>query len=228
MHPITIRRLRVTTVVLLGAAGLMSAHAASLGGIDAGSLDAWVYPADIDVGPVACASFDLPGGSLDGQPVGCGGGAWTTSGGNWRIVNGEAKATTRESIATVPGPSPYMSASVDVIDADKNNREGGVLISHDGAGNYLAAVIVGPDMVELRSTLGFSVSVPASIGPSTRFGITRTVESATTDAVTVTVDGAVVINESIQNSLLPSGSGAGLYHGGGPPVSFDNFQFDFP
>src|SRR6056297_353974 len=161
MLPITIRRLRVTTVVLLGAAGLTSAHAASLGGIDAGSLDAWVYPADIDVGPVACAAFDLPGGSLDGQPVGCGGGTWSTSGGNWRIVNGQAKATTRESIATVPGPSPYMNASVDVIDADKKNREGGVLISHDALnGSYLAAGIVGPGVVELRSTTGLSVGEP--------------------------------------------------------------------
>jgi len=223
MHPITIRRLRVTTVVLLGAAGLMSAHAASLGGIDAGSLDAWVYPADIDVGPVACASFDLPGGSLDGQPVGCGGGTWTTSGGNWRIVNGQAKATTRESIATITGPSPYMSASVDVIDASKKNREGGLLISHDAtAGTYLAAVIVGPGVVELRSTATLLAAATASIGPSTRLGITRTDTTAT-----VTVDGAVVISIPLPSNLLP-GTGAGLYHGGGPPVSFDNFQFDFP
>lgn len=223
MNAITIRRLRVTTVVLLGAAGLMSAHAATLGGVEAGSLDAWVYPTDIDAGPVACASFDLPGGKLDGQPVGCGGGTWTTSGGNWHIVNGEAKANARSSIATIQGPSPYMSASVDVIDADKKNREGGVLISYDSAnGSYLAAVIVGPDVVELRSTSAVLAAATVSVGPSTRLGVTRTDTTAT-----VTVDGAVAISLPIPSGSLP-GTGAGLFHGGGPPVSFDNFRFDVP
>lgn len=220
----TTQCLRLTTCLVFAVGGMMTAHAASLGGINGGSLSAWTYAADIDVGPVACASFDLPGGNLAGQPVGCGGGTWSTSGGNWHIVNGQAMANAQTSIASVAGPSPFMSASVDVIDADKKNREGGVVVSFDAStGFHLAAVIVGPGLVELRQ-VGASTVVLGSksipIGSTTRLSLTRTSTTAT-----VSVDGVPVITLPFASGEL-LGTGAGLYHGGGPPVSFDNFQAD--
>lgn len=223
MTSITIRRLCVTTALVFAAGGLMTAHAASLGGINSGSLAAWTYPADIEVGPVACSSFDLPGG-LAGQPVGCGGGTWSTSGGTWNVSNGRVKSTAQAAIASVAGPSPYMSASADLIDANQKNRVGGVVVSFDAAtGSHLAAVIVGPGRVELRQVGAVTTllgSAPITIGPTARLRITRT-----TTTVTVTVNGATVITVSIASGVL-TGTGAGLYHGGGPPVSFDNFLVD--
>ena len=217
---------RRVAVVAFVAATATVAYAASLGGVDAGRLDAWVMAADITPGPIACTDFNgIPdNGPIHGTPVGCGGGVWTASGGNWHVVGGQVKANTAQaSTATTTGPSPFISAAVTIIGADQNNRVGGVLTSYDaGTNSYLAAVIVGPRRVELRVVTAGSSTVLASanatIGFNTRLRITRT-----NTTVTVTVGTTNVISVPFSPTLL-TGTGAGLYHGGGPSVSFDDFE----
>jgi len=217
---------RRVAVVAFVAATATVAYAASLGGVDAGRLDAWVLPADIAPGPIACTDFNgIPdNGPIHGTPVGCGGGVWTASGGNWHVVGGQVKANTAQaSTATTTGPSPYISAAVTVIGANQSNRVAGVLVSfHPGTSSYLAAVLVGPNRVELRVVTAGSSSVLASVTtaiPATaRLRLTRTSTTAT-----VTVGTTNVISVPFSPTLL-TGTGAGLYHGGGPSVLFDDFE----
>ncbi|HEY3486225.1 MAG TPA: hypothetical protein VGK49_12625 [Ilumatobacteraceae bacterium] len=195
---------RKVVVVAFVAATATVAYAASLGGVDAGTLDAWVMAADIGPGPIACTDFNgIPdNGPIHGTPVGCGGGVWTANGGNWHVVSGQVKANTQASTVTTTGPSPFLSAAVTVVGANQSNRIGGVLISYDaGTNSYLAAVIVGPGRVELRVVTAGSSTVLASanakIGFNTRLRITRT-----TTTVTVTVDTANVISVPFSPTLL--------------------------
>ena len=217
-----IRRVAVVAFVVATAT---VACAASLGGVDAGTLDAWVLAADIDAGLLACTNFDgIPdNGPIHGTPVGCGGGLWTANGGNWHVVNGQVKANTSASTVTMTGTNPYLSAAVTVVGADQNNRIGGVLVSYDaGTSSYLAAVIVGPNRVELRVVTAGSSTVlaaaNATIGFNTRLRLTRTNTTAT-----VTVGTTNVVSVPFAPALL-MGTGAGLYHGGGPSVTFDDFE----
>ena len=217
--------LRRVAVVAVVAATASVAHAASLGGVDAGNLEAWRLAVDIDTGLLACSNFTgIPdNGPIHGYPSGCGGGNWTANGGNWHVVGGELKSNTSASTVTVPGPSPYLSATVTVIGANQNNRVGGVLVSYDaGTSSYLAAVIVGPNRVELRVVTAGSTSVLASVNvaipASVRLRLTRTSTTATVVLGTTTI-----ISVPFAPTLL-TGTGAGLYHGGGPSVQFDDFE----
>ena len=217
--------IRRVAVVALVVATASVASAASLGSLSADSLDAWTFPAEIDDGFLACADFTgIPdNGPIHGHPAGCGGGPWTSNGGNWHVVGGQLKANTSASTVTIPGPSPYLSAVVSVIGANQSNRVGGVLVSyHAATSSYLAAVIVGPNRVELRVvTAGSSTvlaSVTAPIPATARLRLTRTSSTAI-----VTLGTTTVISVPFAPTLL-MGTGAGIYHGGGPSVAFDDFQ----
>lgn len=219
---------RVGAVVLVAVA-LCGASAASLGGVDAGGLGAWVLDVDIDVdppGPVACSTFDTDG-PLAGQSDGCDSSAWNTTGGNWHVVGGKLKANATQSIAWSPGPSPYLTVDVDVIGTDKKNSVGGAIVSFDPAtGSHIAAILVGPDIVQLRTVSGgsttvlgaFSISLPAD---------TRLTLSRNTTQVIVSLDGVPVLSAPIDPTSFP-GTATGLYHGGGPAVEFDDYVVTNP
>ena len=222
---------RVGAVAFVAAA-LCGASAASLGGVNAGGLGAWVLDVDIDVEPppppppVACSGFDTDG-SIVGQSDGCGGGTWNTTGGNWHVVNGKLKANATTSIAWSPGPSPYVTVNVDVIGTDKKNREGGAIVSFDPAtGSYIAAILVGPSTVQLRTVIGGSTTVLGSYSISLPNDARLTLSRSTTQ-VTVSLDGVPTLWAPIAAASFP-GTAAGLYHDGGPAVEFDNYLVTDP
>ena len=216
--------------VVLAATALCGASAASLGGVDAGGLGAWVLDVDIDVeppGPVACTNFDTDG-PIVGQPDGCDSGAWNTTGGNWHVVGGKLRANATTSIAWSPGPSPYLTVNVDVFGTDKKNSAGGAIVSFDPAtGSYIAAILVGPDKVQLRTvSAGGSMTVVGSytipLAADARLTISRTATE-----VTVSLDGVPLLSSPIDADSFP-GTATGLYHGGGPAVDFDNYLVTDP
>ena len=215
---------------VLAAAALCGASAASLGGVDAGGLGAWVLDVDIEVeppGPVACSDFETDG-PIAGQTDGCDSGTWNTTGGNWHVVGGKLKANATTSIAWSPGPSPYLTVSVDVFGTDKKNSAGGAIVSFDPvSGSYIAAILVGPDTVQLRTvSAGGSMTVLGSYTTPIAADVRITISRATTEVV-VSIDGVPVLSAPIDPASF-AGTATGLYHGGGPGVEFDDYVVTDP
>jgi hypothetical protein len=234
-------RIRLTMAVVVVAGALVAGSAASLGGIDSDQLWAWSSAADVDPPPpptsttttttttpttttvpppVACDDF-AGSGELDGRTYSCGSGTWLTTANNWTVSNGRVKPTTAfAKTATVPAGTRNASVAVTVHDNDKGNRQGGVVVSHDDSttGAYLAAVLVSANRVELRISNAPAFAVAAvTITPSTRLRLTRI-----DNFVWVEVNGVTVIADEFDLSSL-TGTRAGLFHGGGPPVEFSDF-----
>jgi hypothetical protein len=229
----TLLRRAAVLVFVAGAVGI--GHAASLGGIDADSLSAWSFDADIPPPPTTTPPTTIPpppptpcddfsgSGDLNGRAYACGTGTWSTTSHNWSVGNGRVKTTTSfAKTATVPVGSVNATAAVTVYENEKNGRQGGVVVSHGDAldSPYLAAVLVGPNRVELRISNGPAIAgATVTITPATRLRLTRVGTQ-----VWVEVNGVTVINGSSFAALSSlTGTRVGLFHGGGPPVEFDDF-----
>jgi hypothetical protein len=217
----------ITTVL---ASTVVVASAAGLGGISTASLWATSRPVTIDVpdppDPVipVCDSFGTPNGPLDGRPAGCGGGAWATSGRPWNVSGGQVQVNGGSgSLALVPAGSAQISVSVTVFDAHRANRVGGVVLSA-GAGDHLAAVLMGTGTVELRLGSGaILATAPVALGPSTTLRATRI-----DDQVWVQVNGTLVLSGTFPQVDSLTGTSAGMFHGGGPRVGFADFAVSNP
>jgi hypothetical protein len=206
------------------------ASAASLGGVSTASLWATSRPVTIDVpdppDPVipVCDTFGTPNGPLDGRVPSCGGTPWATSGRPWNVSAGRVQVNGGSgSLALVPAGSPSVSVSVTVLEANQNNRVGGVVLSAS-AGNRLEAVLRGRTTVELRLADG-TVLASASIGIGASTDLRATRQG---DQVWVQVNGTTVLSGTFPTISSLTGTSAGLVHGGGPRVGFTGFAVGAP
>ena len=110
-------------------------------------------------------------------------------------------------------------------------RSGGVVLSHDGASSYLAAVMIDatPDRIEVRLVSAGAPTVLRTLNPT--FATTNTLRLARTGAaISITLNGAAVgayTLTSPQLTALGPGARAGVF-GGNSSVLFDDFVVTTP
>ena len=154
---------------------LVVANAATLGGASAKTLLA-TSPSSSVGSPtiIGCDNFTgVNGTSLSGRSAtvatACSSQVWTVHVGAWTIQsNGAASDATASAVATESTATVDSTVQVVLSNLNTGGRVGGVVLSHDGTANYLAAVMIdgAPDRIELRLVVGASVTVLTTINPA--------------------------------------------------------------
>lgn len=220
------------TLCVAGGGAVIVASASSLG-LTSRKLDAWTAALVANAPTViACDNFEGLDGSLSARAVTdaatCGSFTWTVHGGTWSTVSSQAIADgTPGATATLAAGAADAVVTANVSGADTASRTGGLVVAHDGAADYLAAVLVGDvtGHVDLIAVDGGAEAVLATgnltIGSSVELSIAR--DGA---QVTVRVDGAVLVTHTLDAGTLAAlgaGSGAGLY-ASSADVQMDDFR----
>lgn len=227
-----------TLVAIVVVGGLTAASAASLG-VSASSLTAYTDRAVIAAPPIiTCDNFAKPsirGNLVDGRPVQlppqCGNQSWVTNTGTWRLTGGRANATGAHATVTLNAGRTDVSAEGTFINANSANRVGGITIAHSGGTSprYLAAVLAGPNGVQLRISDGTTVTTIAT-GTATYGATTRLRVTLTGGVVTISLAGTVLLTHTLtaaQAALIAGNTRAGLYDNQGS-VRFDDFLVTNP
>lgn len=232
----TRRVVTVTSAASLLLVGI--AHATSLGGLAAGSLLA-IDPAGTVTTPstIGCDNFTgTTGATMAGRTAtvagSCASRVWTVHVGTWTIQsNKAASSATASAVATQNSATVNSTDTVVLTSLNTLGRSGGLVLSHDGASTYLAAVMIdgSPDRVELRLVVSGTATVLATVNPT--FATTNTLQFARSNStVTVTLNGGSIINATLtaaQITSLGAGARAGLF-GGDSGVRFDDFLVTSP
>lgn len=226
----------LATVAVLG--GLVAASAASLD-VTSASLTAFSDHSTIAAPPIlTCDNFakaSKKGTAIDGRPVQlpsqCGSATWAVNTGTWRVNGGRATASGNHATATLATGLTNVSVEANFINANSNSRVGGVVLAHSGGTTnvrYLAAVLAGPNGVQLRFSNGTTVTTiatgTATYGSPARLRATLVI-SGGTGTVTISVNGTLVMTTTLtaaQVTLLSGNTRAGLYDHQGS-VRFDDF-----
>jgi len=226
----------VTSAASLLIAGI--AHATTLGSLTARSL--------LDIDPAAsvttpstigCDNFTgTTGATMAGRAAtvaaSCASRVWTVHVGTWTIQSNKAASSATASAAATQNTTTVNSTSTVVLSSlNTGGRSGGLVLSHDGASSYLAAVMIDgtPDRVELRLVVGGTSTVLVTVNPT--FATTNTLQFARSGtSVTVTLNGTSIISTTLtaaQSTSLGAGARAGLF-GGDSTVRFDDFLVTSP
>lgn len=213
-------------------------HAASLGGLTAASLleisSLTSVPAPSVVG---CDNFTgTTGASLSARAAtvaaACSNRTWTVHVGTWTIqANQAASSATANAVATENTTTVDSTVQAVLLSLNTGGRSGGVVLSHDGASSYLAAVMIDatPDRIEVRLVSAGAPTVLRTLNPT--FATTNTLRLARTGAaISITLNGAAVgayTLTSPQLTALGPGARAGVF-GGNSSVLFDDFVVTTP
>ncbi len=226
----------ITFVVVVPS--LAVANAATLGGATAETLLV-TDPNSTVVAPatIGCDNFTGANGtSLSGRSAtvaaACSSQVWTVHVGAWTIKRDSASSdATPSAVATETTATVDSTVQVVLSGLNKGGRVGGVVLSHDGVANYLAAVMIdgAPDRIEVRLVAGASVTVLTTINP--KFKATNTLSLSRSGAIlTVTLNGASVGGATLTSTELTTigaGARAGVF-GGSVGVRFDDFAVTAP
>ncbi|MGZ6986997.1 MAG: hypothetical protein ACXVKP_19020 [Ilumatobacteraceae bacterium] len=162
----------------------------------------------------------------------CSNRVWTAHVGTWTIQTNQAASTaTVDAVATENTATTNSTARVVLSSLNTGGRSGGLVLSHNGTSNYLAAVMIDatPDRIELRLYNAGAATLLTTLNPT--FATTNTLEMSRSSAlITVTLNGTSVGSYSLssaQLTALGAGSRAGLY-GGNASVRFDDFAVTSP
>lgn len=227
-------------VVVVGVRTLAAASAASLD-LSPAWLQAWSTGVSA-VGPAVytCDNFDGVDGSLAGRAVtsvaACGSFVWTVRSGGWSTVAGSARSdgtagATATLAAGVGNATVAAMITATIAGADSGGNQAGVALAHDGAGSFLAAVLVGsdPDRIELVHVVDGAPTVLATasivVAPVARLALVRNGSS-----VVVRVDDIERVTFGLtvgQVAALGSGSGAGLY-ASSATITIDDLRITTP
>lgn len=213
-------------------------HATSLGGVTATSLleisSLTSVPAPSVVG---CDNFTgTTGASLSARAAtvaaACSNRTWTVHVGTWTIqANQAASSATANAVATENTTTVDSTVQAVLLSLNTGGRSGGVVLSHDGASSYLAAVMIDatPDRIEVRLVSAGAPTVLRTLNPT--FATTNTLRLARTGAaISITLNGAAVgayTLTSPQLTALGPGARAGVF-GGNSSVLFDDFVVTTP
>lgn len=194
-------------LVTLLAAAVLSASAASLGGINTASLFAQSGPASI-VPPIASDTFEGCHSHLDGW-VDSVGNVWTSHEGNWTCVGSSvARNQQRVSVAhaTVDtGLTDNISISTDIvrISSQKNKSGPGLALLDDGT-NFIAVLF---KREEGRLVLGVSrpsgFNLLAEVDPISDFDNVVLTAEIQQPLLTIKLDGTAVLTYDL-NGLAPA------------------------
>jgi hypothetical protein len=226
---------RFTLVALVVAAGLSAgtASAASLGGLTARSLLSVNHSgAPSPPSVLGCDNFTgTSGTSMAGRTVAvassCSSLTWTAHVGTWTIQTNQGASSATASAVTTLNTS-FVNGSIQVVLANLNTsgRSGGLVLAHDGASTYLAAVMIdgSPDRIELRLVTSGSSVVLATVNPTFATTNTLRMSRSGSSSITVTLNSATVMTHTLsgaQQTTLGTNGRSGLF-GGSSSVRFDN------
>ena len=213
-------------------------HAASLGGLTATSLleisSLTSVPAPSVLG---CDNFTgTTGASVSARAATvaapCSNLIWTVHVGKWTIQSNQAASNaTASAVATENTTTVDSTVQVVLSSLNTGGRSGGVVLSHDGASSYLAAVMIDatPDRIELRLVSAGAPTVLSTLTPT--FATTNTLLLTRAGAaLSITLNGAAVgayTLTSPQLTALGPGARAGVF-GGNSSVLFDDFVVTTP
>ena len=217
---------------------LVVANAATLGGATAKTLLATSPSSSVGAPTtIGCDNFTGANGTLlSGRSAtlatACSSQVWTVHVGTWTIQSNAASSdATASAVATENTATVDSTVQVVLSNLNTGGRVGGVVLSHDGTANYLAAVMIdgAPDRIELRLVAGASVTVLTTINPV--FAATNTLSLSRSGAtLTVTLNGAAVGGATLtspQLTTIGAGARAGVF-GGSVGVGFDDFSVSVP
>jgi hypothetical protein len=186
---------------------------------------------------IGCDNFTgTNGSSLSGRSAlvaaACSNRTWSVHLGTWTIQTNQAASNgTANANATQNTSSADSSVEVVLANLNTGGRVGGVVLSHNGLSNYLAAVMIdgSPDRIELRL---YNLGLPSVLSTFTpAFGATNTLRlSRSGSTLDLTLNGAAVGSvtlTALQAVLLGGGTRAGLF-GGNVNVRFDDFVVTVP
>jgi hypothetical protein len=225
-------QLLAAAIAALGLGALVPASAAGFG-VSSRTLFAFHDPAAVTAPPVVtCDNFaksSSRGNQLTGRPVqlpaNCGPQSWETNTGTWKITGGRLDSTGTNATATLNAGVTDASVEATFSNANSAGRVGGVLVAHSGGSSprYLAAVLAGPNGVQLRLSDGAALTTiatsTASYGSTTRLRLTYVGGTAQ-----VAIGGVIVLIAVLtptQQALLAGSTRAGLYDTQGS-VKFDD------
>ena len=214
------------------------AHASSLGAVTARTLF------DIDQGTsvaaptvLGCDNFTgTTGASMAARAAtvaaSCANRVWTVHVGTWTIqTNKAASNSTASAVATQNVTTANSTAQVALTSLNTTGRTAGLVLSHDGASTYLAAVLIAgaPSRAELRIVAAGAPTVLTTV--NTTINATNTLTFARSgSSVNVTLNGTLIITATLAASdltTLGAGARSGLF-GGDANVRFDDFQVTAP
>ncbi len=211
------------------AAGM--AHASTIGGLAAKTLEAWNQSGGVGAPTVlTCDQFSLSaptGSALNARPVRatakCGSGTWTVHRGTWTITSGQLAANGGGATATINAGQTNMSAQATILNANGSSRVAGVAINHTGATRtFLVGALSGPSTARLLMSNSGSVSTLASASVTiTATTVVRITRNGAT--VTVSVNGVLVLTHTLtsgQITTLSGGTRVGLYWNSGSTLRF--------
>jgi hypothetical protein len=217
---------------------LVVANAATLGGATAKTLLATSPSTSVGAPTtIGCDNFTGANGTLlSGRSAtvatACSNQVWTVHVGTWTIQSNAASSdATASAVATENTATVDSTVQIVLSNLNTGGRVGGVVLSHDGTANYLAAVMIdgAPDRIELRLVAGASVTVLTTINPV--FAATNTLSFSRSGAtLTVTLNGASVGGATLTSTQLTTigaGARAGVF-GGSVGVGFDDFSVSAP
>jgi hypothetical protein len=225
------------TLCVAGGSAVVVSFAAGFGGLSSDSLGSWSEALAVEAPTViTCDNFEGPDSSLAGRAVQsvaqCGTATWTVHHGTWSVVGGLAESDgTGDAVATLPSGLTDVAAATTIVGVDLGSNVGGLVLNHDGADTFLAALVVGDAPVHVDLVL-MDHGVPTTlatadvaIGSSTTVSLTRD-----GSAVAVDVDGVRVLTETLDAgaiALLGAGDRAGLY-ASSASIQFDNMRVTTP
>lgn len=229
---------RGAAIVVVGALALLSAHAASMGGLATASVLAVDHSGGSGAPDViGCDDFTGVNGSslhlrVATATAACAGRAWSVHAGAWRLsANRAAPNSTTNAVVTLNTAQPDASVQVDLNALSSGSRRGGVVLAADGAGRYLAALAVNgsPDRVELKVVTPTSTTTVATVTTNFVSPVVRLRATRSGADVTVTVDGASILSHTLSNAhqAVLTGGRTGLI-GGSSQVRFDDLVVTSP
>ena len=223
----------VTFLVIDGAA-----HASSLGTITAGTMLNTNQVTSVSApAVVGCDNFTgTTGATIAGRAAtaaaACASRVWTAHVGTWTIqTNKAASSATASAVVTQNLTTANTTAEAVITSLNTTGRTAGLVLSHDGASTYLAAVLIAgaPSRAELRIVAAGAPTVLSTV--NTTIAATNTLRFARSgSSVTVTLNGTLIITATLAASdltTLGTGARSGLF-GGDANVRFDDFLATTP
>ena len=226
------------TLCVAGGGAVVVGFAAGLGPLSSETLGSFSEAlAPVVPQLVTCDNFDAGDGSLSGRAVSsaasCGSNVWTVHAGTWSVGSGLVDSDgTIDGVATLDVGLTNVHVEATITGADSGSRVGGVVVDHDGASTYLAAVLVGDVAGPRRSGPGVGrCADDGGHGERDRRNLIDAVALARSGPLAIVgVDGLTTISYTLSggdSATLGSSTRAGLY-ASSLSVQFDNLRVTTP
>lgn|GEM_PF-6277652 len=225
------------------AVALISAAAASLGGLTSAALDAWSSAAATGApSVVAWENFDGTNGTnLNGTTTDGGSRTWSRVGGTWTISSNRAVSTSADSYLHLNASSASRAVEVTVHRNGATSFDGGPIVDgNSGASDLLSADWTSNSngSIELWKKVGGGWTLLSAVtglypggiatAPSS---VTVRIDAVSTSVVTVSLDGVVRITYTLtagEQTTFKNGTHtyAGIISYNTNQLTFDNFHVD--